>query len=255
MANAYYPSRIRVFPTHVNLIDDVDAEHINAIQEELSAFMLAVGTSPAVYNNIEVDATVSTALPNDSGAVVDDDTLFTSSSRYYDPKIKPINHGSVAARLDDIERGKQFHCFALRANNLDITSSSTALSDRPRGVRFPKPSNSDDPYSLHNGVGVTLRKSGFWMFRGSALYTLQGSSAGSNNGTYQATVDVDGDYLEGMVRQQESGSQMHPSLNPTRMGFFPRGARVSLRSAQNSGRSQKIRRASLAGVLIQETSG
>jgi hypothetical protein len=254
MAISYYPNRVRDFVTHRNLLDDVDAEHINAIQAELRATMLTLGTSPAVYNDIQTDNVPSAADPNDDGGISDDDSVsFTTTLRYFDPKKKPVDHGSVAQRLDDIERGSQFHAFRLRANGIDNASKSTALSERPRGVRFPKPASSNDPYNLHNGVGVTLRKSGFWIFNGSVVYTLQGSTAGSNNGVYQATIDVDGDYLEGMARAEVSGTQNHPIVNPTLMGFFPRGTRVSLRTSQNSGRNQKIRRAMLAGVLIRES--
>ena len=253
MATGYYPNRIRTFPTHVDFTEDVLADHVNSIQAELYAVMFALGTAPQVYNNIETDEVPSADTPNDDGSVIDDDTLFTSQFRYYDPKQKPVNHGTVGARLDDIERGTQHHAFHLRANNLDIASKSVALDQRPRGVRFPKPASKNDPYGLHNGVGVTLRKAGFWIFFGSTLYTLQGAAQHANDGIYQSTIDVDGDYLEGMVRHREDGSLAHPSLNPTLAGFFPRGARVSLRSSHNSGRNQKIRRAALSGILLRET--
>ena len=253
MAVSYYPNRIRTFPVHQNLLDDVDANHINSIQDELGAVMRSLGTAPQVYNNIETDNVPTTAVPNDDGAVVDDDTSFTSVYRYYDPKIKPVDHGSVGQRLDDIERGSQFHAFRLRAAGLTVASGGVGLSVRPKGVRFPKPQADQDPYEMHNGVGVTLRKAGFWIFSGSTVYTLQGTTAGSNNGIYQSVIDYDGNFTEGMDRSQETGSNNSPVLNPVLMGFFARGTRISLRTSHNSGRNQKVSIARLAGVLIRES--
>lgn len=257
MAISYYPNKIRRFAEHRNLIDDVDASDINNIQAELVAVMSSLGVSPHVFNDIQTDNTVTTVVPNDTGSVVDDDNVaFASTVRYYDPKVKPVDHGSVGNRLDHIERGYQHHCFRLHASGLDIPSGPASLSVRPKGVRFPKPSNAgNDPYDMHNGVGVTLRKSGFWVFYATLIYTLQGSAAGSNNGTYQTTIDVDGSFLEGMDRSLESGAFLHPVHSPVLMGFYNRGQRVSLRTAQNSGRSQKIRIARLAGFLLRENPG
>jgi hypothetical protein len=253
MPISYYPNRIRTFPVHQNLLDDVDANHINNIQNELAAVMFALGTSPQVFNDIQTDFIPTTVTPNDEGGVIDDDTLFQSTVRYYDPKVKPVDHGNVGQRMDDIERGRQFHCFRLRGTGMDIASGNAGLSTRPRGIRLPKPNSDNDPYDMHNGVGVTLRKSGFWMFAGNVVFTLQGNTAGSNNGDYNATIDYDGNYLDGMVRDEISGRDKHPVLGPTLFGFFSRGTRVSLRASHNSGRLQKIRMARLAGALLRET--
>jgi hypothetical protein len=255
MTVAYYPNRIRRWPTHQNLIDDVDASHVNNLQAELERVMLTLGTVPQVYNNIETDGTVTTEVPGDDGSVVDDDTLFTGFVRYYDPKIKPIDHGSVGERLDNIERGSQFHVFRMRANNLDIASSGVSLQARPKGIRFPKPNSNNDPNEMHNGLGVTLRKSGFWLFSGNVVFNFQGATANSNNGIYQAAVDIDGEFLDSMERDEETGAGKHSVLNPFTMGFFNKGARISLRASQNSGRNQKIRTARLSGVLLRESVG
>lgn len=251
MAIAYYPNRIRSWPVHQNLLDDVDASHVNNIQAELQAVMQSLGTSPQVYNNIETDELAPDSPPSPSGEVIDDDTMYTRSVRFYDPNIKPVDYGTLGARLDNIQRGTHQHAFALKANGLEIASKSTKFNTRPRGIRFPAPS--EDPFNMFNGVGVTLRKAGFWMFSGSVVYNLQGSTAGSNNGIYQATIDHDGNYLQGMARSEETGNNNNPILNPILMGFFPRGTRVSLRSSHDSGRLQKIRLARFAGVLVRES--
>lgn len=253
MTLSYYPNRIRTFPTHRNLLDDVDAAHINSIQAELYSVMFALGTSPQVYNNLETTYVSSVAVPDDTGDVVDDDVTYTGTLRYYDPNVKPIDHGTVGQRLDDIERMEMVHAFRLKANGLEIASGSTLLSQRPRGIRFPKPAASLDPYDMHNGMGVTLRKSGFWFFSGTVVYTLLGNTAGANDGVYQAAIDYDQNWLEGMARDRESGNDDHPILNPHLMGFFPRGTRITLRTSQDSGRTQRIRFARLAGMMVRES--
>lgn len=254
MGLSYYPNRIRTFPTHRNLLDDVDAAHVNSIQDELFAVMFSLGVAPQVYNNIETNYVSTTATPADPGGVIDDDTVYTPTARYYDPNVKPIDHGTVGQRLDDIERMQQVHAFRLKATGLDApTSSNTLLTTRPKGIRFPKPSADMDPYDMHNGVGVTLRKSGFWFFSGTVVYTLLGSTAGSNDGVYQAAIDYDQNWLEGMARGRESGNDDHPILNPHLMGFFTRGTRISLRTSHDSGRTQKIRLARLAGMMVRES--
>ncbi len=256
MAISYYPSRVRNFPTHQNLLDDVDAEHINNIQAELKATMLALGSNPQVYNDLVLDSDGSPAgVPNDDGSVTDDDVTFTVANRYFDPKIRPFDHGSVGARLDNIERGRQTNVFRLRANNMNIASKVTALGERPSGIRFPKASATADPDGLHNGMGITVRKAGFWVFSGSVAYTLQGDAQGSNDGTFQAAIDVENDYLDGMDRREINGKNVHPILNPLRVGFVDRGSRVTLRTSHNSGRGQKIRTARLAGYLLREFPG
>lgn len=251
----YYPKQIRKWPVHRNLLDDVDASHVNNLQSELESVMYSLGVLPHIYNSVETNAEQSTPIDNDPGAVVDDDAPFVSVARTYDPRIKSIDHGNVASRLDNIERGKQFHAFRLVARGLNISSSSTSISVRPKGIRFPKPSSAHDPYAMHNGMGVTLRKSGFWMFSGSITMTLLAAAASGNDGIYQAVVDWDNNFWEGMDRRKESGAVDHPVLNPVLFGFFKAGTWVTLRMAQSSGRTQRIRSASLSGVLIREAIG
>jgi hypothetical protein len=254
MAISYYPNKIRVFPVHQNLTDDILAEHMNNVQAELFGVMAALGTPPHVYNDLQTDGVPTEAIPDDDGGIIDNDTFYTGNLRFWDPKVKPIDHGTVGQRLDDIERGKQNHAFQLVANTLPIASSNTALDRRPSAVRFPKPALTDhDPFELHNGVGVTLRKAGFWAFAGTVAYTLLGSTAGSNNGVYQATIDYDGEFVDGMDRDQLSGSDKTPILQPVLFGFFRSGTQISLRTSQNSGRGQRVRRARLTGICLRET--
>ena len=75
---ASYPSSVRVFSTHVNVTEIIDAGHPNSLQDEVVAIETTLGTSP----------NVSTA-PSSSG------TFNTSSYTYAD----------VNSRLANIETG------------------------------------------------------------------------------------------------------------------------------------------------------
>lgn len=75
---ATYPSQISSFPTHVNLIEIIDASHPNNIQTELVAVETTLGTNPA-----------TSTTPNPAGT-------FTSSSTAYT---------SIKDRLANIETG------------------------------------------------------------------------------------------------------------------------------------------------------
>lgn len=251
MAIAIYPRAIPAFPTHQNLIDDVDASHVNNIQREITSIASVLGTFPQVYNDLTVPQVQTTYTPGDEGGI-DPETDFTGLLRYYDPTITPINHGSISNRLDYIQKGQQNHCFKLRASNISISrSTSVSLSAKPKAVRFPKPSTTNDPFTMYNGSGVTLRKSGFWTFHGNILYTLQGTNT-QNDGMYVAAIDRQGNWLDGIHRRPVEPTGTAQSLNVTLSGFFNRGDVVKLRSMHNSAVTQKIRIASLSGFLIRE---
>jgi hypothetical protein len=248
-----YPRRVPTFPSHQNLIENVDASHINVIQNELTGVMEVLGPNPHIYNDINVPAVDTQAAPTDDGGVIDDETVFNPGVyRYYDPRISPVDHGNVGQRLDDIERGKQNHVFRLGAANLNLTSSSTSLSTLPRAIRMSKPADSIDPFNYFNSWGVTLRKSGFWVFHGFIGWTLLGADAAANNGVYQVGISYDNNWTEGMARLQSPGTDRSPAQNVHLEGFFNRGTRVLLRVAQDSGRSQRIRMARLTGHLVRE---
>ena len=78
---ASYPSSVKVFPTHVNVTEVIDASHPNIIQAEVSAIESAVGTTPSLataatasgWANTATDyGTVTGRLANiESGVVAD----------------------------------------------------------------------------------------------------------------------------------------------------------------------------------------
>jgi hypothetical protein len=75
---ASYPSSVKVFPTHVNVTEVIDAGHPNTIQDEVVAVETTLGVLP----------TLSTA-PSSSGT-------FNGTSYLYD---------TVSARIANVETG------------------------------------------------------------------------------------------------------------------------------------------------------
>lgn len=254
MALSVYPRAIPTFPTHRNLLDDVDANHINNIQRELTSVASYLGVNPAMYNDRITERVVTTETPGDTGGV-DGESSFSGLPRAYDPRIEVIDHGSVAARLDYIQGGLQNHSFTLRASTLDVSSGSTSFSGTPKTVRFPKPTTKNDPFDLFSGAGVNLRKSGFYMFHAYAVYTLSGSTSAENNGHYLGAVAHNGNWVESVDRRYVSGTSEPQTFSAILMGFFNRGDVIKMRVGQDSGRSQRIRVARLSGMMIRESRG
>lgn len=258
MAVSNYPGRIPSFPTHRNLLDDVDAVHINSIQTELAAVMRTIGTSPEKYTYSELDLTEAASTPEgfNGSLISDSDPLFAGLAASEVLKTLQFDHGTVVNRMNNIERGRQFHCFTLRGLNIDVPNQVSSMDNRPNAIRFPKPNTLNDPYKMYNNTGgVTLRKGGFWIFLSNVVFSLQGAQASSNNGMYQATIDYDGNFIDAMARNRISGNNDFPVLTPVLGGIFGRGDKISLRVSQNSGRLQKIRRARLSGILLRENFG
>lgn len=250
MALSVFPNAIPTFPVHANLLDDVDAEHINAIQRELTSVATVLGIQPSIYNDVSLPQVTASAVA--TGSVDDGSVTYTTDLRYYNPQSKAINHGTVSNRLDYIEKGQQNHAFLLSARSISFpASTNVGLSQRPRGIHLTTPPTDNDPFSMFNGVGVTLRKSGFWHISGSVM-VLRGGTAAQNAGTYLATVDRNESWVDGMDREEMGNGTSPVALNCSISGFFDRGDRITLRAAHNSGVSQTIRLARLSGFLVRE---
>ena len=257
MALSTYPRNIPTFPTHRDLLDDVEAAHINNIQREVSAIAASVGANPALYYDVAVpQIQVPAGTPGDEGGI-DPDLDQSGSPRRYDPAIKIEDYGTVSARLDFLQKGQNNHCVALRASNIDISSSTVGLGANatPKTVRFPSPSANNDPFELYGGAGVHLRKSGFYVFHGHVIYNMLGSTGASNAGRYLVSVARNGDWVDSASIIEVGATQDAQTRTATLAGFFNRGDVIKLRVAQNSGRQQKIRLARLTGFLVRETVG
>jgi hypothetical protein len=137
---AVYPHQYKSFTVHKNLVEDIDASHVNNLQDEVVAIQQTLGINPHQ----------DTAL-----------------------KMKTNSWSSVASRLDAVQRGKGMPaCFLSK-------SADTVKGDATKFITFAKPSAAQDPEGLFNGHSITANRSGWWIVFGRVLwYNAKGANAG-----------------------------------------------------------------------------
>lgn len=258
MAN--YPTSLKNFKTHQDLTDVIYGADMNTVQDELEAVQSTLGVYPYRFADAQAQTTdfysEITGLPgNDTGGLETDVLGMLIDYAKADRSIRTntVVYSSVSDRLDDIQRGGQTHCFELTARSITVSpSAGSAVDNRPKGIRFPRSTVGNDPFSMHNGIGVTLKKGGYWRFTASVIYNLQTAVQANWTGMYNGAIDVDGDWLKGMARFEHQSNNQLVIMQPVREGFFDRGARVTLRTSHNAPVDHVVRLAGLAGSLVRE---
>jgi hypothetical protein len=136
---AVYPHQYKSFTVHKNLVEDIDASHVNNLQDEVVAIQQTLGINPHQ----------DTAL-----------------------KMKTNTWASVATRLDAVQRGKGIPACYLSK------SADTVKGDATKVISFARPAASFDPEGLFNGHSITANRSGWWIVFGRVLwYNAKGSLA------------------------------------------------------------------------------
>ncbi|MFJ6508597.1 hypothetical protein [Streptomyces sp. NPDC091879] len=136
---AVYPHQYKSFTVHKNLVEDIDASHVNNLQDEVVAIQQTLGINPHQ----------DTAL-----------------------KMKTNTWASVATRLDAVQRGKGIPACYLSK------SADTVKGDATKVITFARPSAAADPEGLFNGHSITANRSGWWIVFGRVLwYNAKGSLA------------------------------------------------------------------------------
>ena len=84
---AVYPSSVKVFPTHVNVTEVIDAGHPNTIQDEVVAIESTLGTNPALSttpdpNDIFIDTSTNLGTVSDRLANVEVGVVSDSHTQY-----------------------------------------------------------------------------------------------------------------------------------------------------------------------------
>lgn len=254
-----YPNSLKKFPVHQDVTEFVQAGHVNNLQDEVEAIEETLGTRPQIFEDAEAEIvdfySQLTLGANDAGglesAVSGTLTGFGLTDRAV--RINRRIYGSVAERLDFIERGKPSPVFRLAASTIDLPSAGVGIDNRPSGIRFPRPTGQHDPFGMHNGIGVTLKRSGFWVFDGLAMFNMRSNTPANNYGIYSAAIDSAGDWLPGMNRVFFFDSTAGTVIVRTSWhDFFDKGSRISLRVAQNSGVTQGVLKARLSGHMVRE---
>uniref|UniRef100_A0AAU3I9V3 Uncharacterized protein n=1 Tax=Streptomyces sp. NBC_01393 TaxID=2903851 RepID=A0AAU3I9V3_9ACTN len=136
---AVYPKQYKSFPVHKNLVEDIDASHVNGLQDEVLAIQQTLGINPH----------------QDTGL-----------------KMKANTYASVADRLDAIQRG-----YGIPACYLS-KSADSVYDAKTKTITFAKPANYADPEGLFNGHSITANRSGWWIVFGRVLwYNAKGTLA------------------------------------------------------------------------------
>ena len=221
---AVFPNGVKNFPTHKNM-DTVEAHDINSIQDEVTA----------------IQRTLGAGLNRDEAKQV-----FSSLTQRMDYLEK--NHGSIAFELTGSDRNPR-----PGVNNNWTT---------PARFTFSSPSQSADPLSVYNGYGVTLPVSGFWVLKGFVDWTSAGSHSGPHAGTagqpptFAGAIVVNGsDWIRGADIKEEYANNSggaHHVLNPSRMGWFPKGTVVTLGAHHTSSHAHSIYLAALSGFCLRQ---
>lgn len=255
---AVFPKGIASFTVKRNLLDDVDASHINRMQDEIVAIESTLG---AALNSIQEQLSDFeedlSGLAEDLGenAAADAANANLDAQQGRDITSLRSNFKTLGEQLNAIREGKHTLAAGLMADNVTVPPVSTGhLDQRPRLVKMEKPTT--DPYKLYNGVGLTLRKGGFWILFAHCKFNLGTQNRHLNNGFYQLAIDYDGNWRPGMDQREDdtpnnNDGQAFVMLGAQRAGWFRTGARIQLRVQHNSKRNQLLSNAWLYAVRIR----
>jgi hypothetical protein len=168
---AVYPKQYKSFTVHKNLVEDIDASHVNNLQDEVLALQQTLGILPH----------------QDTGL-----------------KMKTNTYASVAARLDAIQRGH-----GIPACYLSKTSDSV-YDAKTKTISFPRPTTSLDPEGLFNGHSITANRTGWWIVFGRVLwYNAKGALAGGADRQISLAVGGSQVMTQDMTPVTDGNTHMH----------------------------------------------
>lgn len=239
---AVYPNGVFGWTDKRNLYDDVDANDINDLAHEIIAVENQLGAimNTLVETENEVDIT-------------DADLQYLDNSL---TKLINTKFNSLKEQLNYIAAGKQVYAAEAQTQNKSLPNTPKDRPYPPNLIKLDMPPTGWDPRGMWNGTGFTLKTGGFWLMTGHIHVGLQatGGNVTDNFGTYEGSVTLNGTrWLRGLDRQYpQSDSFWHDVvLQPTVMGWFPAGTRVTLRAAQSSNLNQTISAAHLSVVRLR----
>lgn len=238
---ATFPNGIASFATHKNLLDDVEASHINKIQDEVVAIEATLGDALTTLQVIEQEIT---ALSDQEMADQAKDASLV------------VKYTSLKELVNSLWNGKNFYVASASKANFNITKTPWHRPYPPNLIKLNKPSAADDPSGMWNGTGFTLKKSGFYLIQGFVdVNTAHLASNDTRNfGTYEGSITFNGtDWIQGLDRQYPvvDGTWHDVVLNPTFLGWLTKGTRVTLRAAQSSAVDQTVLRARLSLFMLR----
>lgn len=168
---AVYPKQYRSFTVHKNLVEDIDASHVNNLQDEVLALQQTLGLTPHQ----------DTAL-----------------------KMKTNTWASVAARLDAMQRGKGVPVVFLSKTSDSVKAGPWKM------ITWPRPSTANDPEGLFNGHSITVNRSGWWIVFAHVIWTgATGALAGGPDRQINLYVGGQSVMTQDMIPVTDGNTHMH----------------------------------------------
>lgn len=135
---ATYPGGTATFTAKRNLLDDVMAEHVNTLQDEVKAIQTAIGTMP-----------------------------------YLDRTLNQVenNYGSVRGRMEAIQRGLSTPVIMLQSGNENVATATDV------DINFDTPNVTFDTNAMFDGIGFTINRGGWWIVTADVSWANNASGA------------------------------------------------------------------------------
>jgi len=232
---AVFPRGIKSFITHRNLIDDVKAEHINDLQDEVVALQEVLGPLVNEVNELNLE------MDQDN---LEDDANLTSTLQ----KFKNLGDQLLAIR-----RGTHIPVF--QAGLSQVWIPNTSPNPPTYGYRRLNMNTLNvDSHKCYNGYGLTLPRTGFYLMRAQVNWDAGVSPVAQGFGTYTGVISVAGNTGWATDRQEhENANNLHGvHNNMTFLGWAKRGSQVFVAVNQNTSRTVKINSAYLSSTLIRD---
>jgi hypothetical protein len=228
-----FPRGIKSFVVHRNLIDDVRAEHINDIQDEIVAIESVLGP---LFNEVQdLQQEVDQDALDDAGA------LQTTLTKFKD----------LAAQLLSLRRGEHLPVFAAATTDKLFPGELAGPTVPYRLLPFGRPST--DTAKSYNGYGLTLPKTGFYFIRAQTNWDTYPTPLSAGFGTYSAVISINGTGNSSVVRTEHYNPEIRGVYQaPVFLGVAPRGAKVKLLVNQNSSRTARVNSAFLSSICLRE---
>lgn len=240
---ATFPNGIVEFTEKKNLFDDVDANDINRMQNEIRAIEEVLGPLVNTVTNIVADVnTLDQEVDFINAEETQEQLIFENMAAQLEYLRLGQNHDAVSLTL-----GKQ-----ITLNNFTKSVETVA----PPILKMGKPNYWEDPNKLYNSRGgITLKKNGLYVVHGHVRYNTASTGINStkNYGMFEAGIDVGGAWYRGFDRTQSVRDNIWANvmLDPIAIGYFRAGQSIYLRTAQTTEIPQLVGGAYLEAVLIR----
>jgi hypothetical protein len=187
---AVYPKQYKSFTVHKNLVEDIDASHVNNLQDEVRAVQQTLGLNPH------------------------QDTSLT---------MKVNTWASVADRLDSVQRGDGMPVVYLSKTS---DSYKAAAGVPMKTISWPSPGNFYDPEGLFNGHSITTNRSGWWVVFARCVWT-NATGANATGSDRMLSINVGGSDVmtQDLPPISDGNSHMHIGWQ----GWVTTGKNIDLR--------------------------